>query len=79
MPAVAEADGVTEFVEQRAGDNVGALAHVLVRSRRPEAESDGGVGAAEIGIAGDARHSSGGDANDRFGQRVVRVAPVDDA
>ena len=76
---MAEANGVTEFVEQRAGDDGGTLAHVLVWSRRPQAESDGGVCAAEIGIAGDAGYGSGGDANDRFGQRAVWVAPVDDA
>ena len=77
--AVAEADGVTEFMEQGAGDDGGALAHVLVWSCRPEAESDGGVCAAEIGVAGDAGYGSGGDADDGFGQRAVWVAPVGDA
>ena len=42
----------------------------------PEAEGDGGVGAAEIGVAGDAGHRAGGDADDGFRQGGVWIAPV---
>ena len=45
---MAQADGVAEFVEESSGNDVGALAHVLIWCSFPEAESDSRVRAAKI-------------------------------
>ena len=39
--AVAQAKRVADLMEQRACDDVGALAHVLVRRSQPEAQRNG--------------------------------------
>ena len=40
-PAVGQAECVADLMEERAGNYVGALAHVLVRCRLPKRQSDG--------------------------------------